>query len=89
MCYIKGGIVGCKGNDSYGQLDVPDGVKGGVLRFEDLELGVQLKNIFTNVENVMQLKLGWDYSCAVNTYGKCQCWGLNALGQTDIPEDMK
>lgn len=32
---------------------------------------------------------GWDYSCGVSLGGKVGCWGLNILGQTDLPGVIK
>lgn len=32
------------------------------------------------------ISAGWDYTCSVNLVNLVACWGLNILGQLDVPK---
>mmetsp|Transcript_46291 Transcript_46291/g.39011 ORF Transcript_46291/g.39011 Transcript_46291/m.39011 type:complete len:87 (+) Transcript_46291:1024-1284(+) len=48
----------------------------------------QLEVSDSHVHNSTNVKASWDFSCALSLNNEVGCWGLNLLGQTDIPEEL-
>lgn len=95
------GIVGCWGNNDFGQLNVPSSV--GVAKQVGAGFAHTLAVTSTNnvvcwgsnqfgqstvpasLGTVLFAAAGHQHNIAIKTAGTVQCWGLNADGQCNVP----
>ncbi len=74
----QNGQVKCWGDNTFGQL----GNKSTAP--ESLTPVAVVKNDGAQLENITQVSLGEDYSCALGGDGHIWCWGTNTLDQLGI-----
>jgi hypothetical protein len=104
MALLKDGTVVGWGNNSNGQLDIPENLEqivqistGGV---HILALhpdgtvsawgwnGWGESNVPEGLENVVSVSGGWRHSVAVHSDGTVSAWGYNADGQCNVPSGL-
>ena len=79
MCATRpNGSVECRGNNNYGQTDVPS--LSGEPQPE------ATSNTQPAATGFSAVSAGQFHSCALRTNGTIQCWGNNDDGQTDAPD---
>ena len=73
------GRVLCWGVNDYNQLGVNTGESRCGGGFDDSPCGVVPQLV--NIDDVVSLNLGTQYTCAVRASGEALCWGRNVYGQ--------